>query len=117
MYDAGLKAAGLSAHQFNVLMTLRQAGPVTVGGLASLTGMAPSTVPRLTAPLIAKGWIKLAAGVDRRRKYLLLTAAGRRKIDSAEGHWRAVQTGLIDRFGAKKWLAMMADLKTLGAQA
>jgi len=72
-----------------------------------------STVPRAIEPLVAKGWIEISEGADRRRRYLSLSRTGRRKIDAAEKNWRAIQASVTSAYGSGQWRDMMAALKRL----
>ena len=45
-YDPALAPFGLTGHQFNLMTTLAETGPMTVGALADKLGIDASGVPR-----------------------------------------------------------------------
>lgn len=112
-YDPALTPHGLTGHQFNLMMTLRQKGPLTVGALAAVLGMDASGVPRAVKPLAEAGFIDIQRGVDRRQRVLDLTPAGRNKVETAEPAWLGVQTELVGVVGADRWSMLMSELRVL----
>jgi DNA-binding MarR family transcriptional regulator len=112
-YDPALAEFGLTGHQFNLMMTLGNMGPMTVGALADTLGMDASGVPRAIRPLSDEGLIIVERGTDRRQRLLSLAAAGRRLLDRATPAWARVQAELIDAIGANRWVSLMADLRTV----
>lgn len=112
-YDPALAEFSLTGHQFNLMMTLGNMGPMTVGALADTLGMDASGVPRAIRPLSDEGLISVERGEDRRQRLLSLTTAGRRLLDRATPAWQRVQAELIDAIGANRWVSLMADLRTV----
>ena len=112
-YDPALAPFGLTGHQFNLMMTLGNMGPMTVGALADTLGMDASGVPRAVRPLSDEGYIAIERGEDRRQRVLSLTPAGRSKLDKATPAWTRVQTELVDAIGANRWVSLMAELRTV----
>jgi DNA-binding MarR family transcriptional regulator len=110
-YDPALAPYGLTGHQFNLMMSLGQLGPMTVGSLAETLGMDASGVPRAIRPLADEGLIAVERGTDRRQRLLSLTPSGRARLDRATPAWTSVQTELIDAIGATRWLSLMAELR------
>jgi DNA-binding MarR family transcriptional regulator len=112
-YDPALAEFGLTGHQFNLMMTLGNMGPMTVGALADTLGMDASGVPRAIRPLTDEGLISVERGEDRRQRLLSLTRAGRNLLDRATPAWQRVQAELIDAIGANRWKSLMSDLRAL----
>ena len=112
-YDQALAPAGLTAQQFNLMMTLRNYGPSLVGKVAHVLGMHGSTVPRVVAPLSERGWISISPGRDRRERILALTAEGERALAKALPAWERVQSAMLARVGAPAWQALTPSLKGL----
>lgn len=110
-YDQGLASSGLTAQQFNVMMTLHRSGPCLVGALAKLVGMHGSSVPRAIAPLAARGWVSASLGEDRRSRVLALTPAGEIRLAEALPAWRATQRAMLGRIGADPWKSLTAEFK------
>ncbi len=112
-YDPALAPFGLTGHQFNLMMTLGNMGPMTVGALADTLGMDASGVPRAIRPLSDEGYIAVERGEDRRQRVLSLTPMGRSKLDKATPAWTKVQAELVDVIGANRWVSLMAELRTV----
>ena len=112
-YDPALAPFGLTGHQFNLMMTLRNLGPMTVGALADALGMDASGVPRAIRPLVETQLIASNAGEDRRKRMLSLTAAGRAALERATPAWETVQAELVDLIGAERWLALASELRAV----
>ena len=112
-YDPALAAYGLTGHQFNLMMTLANMGPMTVGALADTLGMDASGVPRAIRPLADQDLIAIERGEDRRQRLLSLTRSGRALLDSATPAWARVQAELVDAIGAARWVSLMSDLRAV----
>ncbi|MBI3439427.1 MAG: winged helix-turn-helix transcriptional regulator [Proteobacteria bacterium] len=115
IYDATFAPLDLTAGQFDLMMTLHQAGPQTVGNLAKLAAMDASTVPRAIRPLLDRDMIVVRQGEDRRQRIVALTAIGRRRVRRAAAAWEKAQCAVIKEFGEADWRAMMRDLARLRA--
>ena len=112
-YDPALAPFGLTGHQFNLMMTLGNMGPMTVGALADTLGMDASGVPRAIRPLADESLIGVERGADRRQRLLSLTPAGRTRLERATPAWSRVQAELIDAIGANRWMSLMTELRTV----
>jgi DNA-binding MarR family transcriptional regulator len=112
-YDPALAPFGLTGHQFNLMMTLGNMGPMTVGALADTLGMDASGVPRAIRPLTDDGFIAVERGADRRQRVLSLTASGRKRLDLATPAWTKVQAELLDTIGANRWVSLITELRNV----
>lgn len=112
-YDPALAPFGLTGHQFNLMVTLGNMGPMTVGALAEALGMDASGIPRAIRPLADANLIAVERGADRRQRLLSLTASGRRKLDRATPAWLSVQSELLDTIGPGRWTALMNELRAV----
>jgi DNA-binding MarR family transcriptional regulator len=112
-YDPALAPFGLTGHQFNLMTTLGQMGPMTVGALADALGMDASGVPRAVRPLSDEGFIQVERGQDRRQRVLSLTVAGRDALTRATPAWATIQSELVGVIGGDKWTGLMSDLRSL----
>lgn len=97
-YDRRLAGAGLNINQYSLL---RRAGlePRGIGELAKEMGMDRTTLTRDLKPLIASGWIAVAAGEDARRRVVTVTAAGKRAVENAKPLWREAQDEIESAIG------------------
>lgn len=112
-YDPALVALGLTGHQFNLMMTLHQLGPMTVGSLAEALGMDASGVPRAIRPLSDAGFIAVRRGDDRRQRVLSVTAEGAALLGKANSAWLKVQTELVDSIGGDRWMSLIDELRSV----
>jgi len=110
LYDKRLRPTGLRVTQFTLLQVLHIAGPLTQGRLGEVLALDSTTLSRTLQPLAEAGWIRGLSGSDRREKIWELTAAGRRKLESARPMWEGVQRELRTRLGADGWNALFAGL-------
>jgi len=107
-YDAELAQAGLKTTQYSLLSHVLTLGPIRPGDLAQSMKMDASTLTRNLKPLLAAGWVELAAGVDGRSRLISITEAGREKRQDAQRHWKAAQTSLNRLLGMTRLLALHA---------
>jgi len=112
-YDPALAPYGLTGHQFNLMMTLGNMGPMTVGALADTLGMDASGIPRAIRPLTDESLVAVERGEDRRQRVLSLTSMGRKRLDLATPAWSRVQVELLDTIGASRWQSLLADLRVV----
>ncbi len=107
-YDAQLSQAGLKITQYSLLSHVLKLGPIRPGDLAQAMKMDASTLTRNLKPLLAAGWVELAAGVDGRSRLISITEAGCEKRRDAQQHWKTAQTSLNRLLGMKRMLALHA---------
>lgn len=107
-YDAELAQVGLKTTQYSLLSHVLKLGPIRPGDLAQSMKMDASTLTRNLKPLLAAGWVELAAGVDGRSRLISVTEAGREKRQDAQRHWKAAQTSLNRLLGMARMLALHA---------
>jgi DNA-binding MarR family transcriptional regulator len=107
-YDAELAQAGLKTTQYSLLSHVLKLEPIRPGDLAQAMKMDASTLTRNLKPLVAAGWVEVAAGVDGRSRLITITDAGRDKRQDARRHWKAAQSGINRLFGMPRVLALHA---------
>src|SRR5580698_8967164 len=74
--------AGLTPTQLAALATVEQSGPIRLGDLAAIEGIAPSTLTRLISALEDSGYVKRCADpTDARASTLAVTSGGREMLD------------------------------------
>ena len=115
-YDAALRPSGLRITQFTLLQALTLAPGVSQKQLGELLQIDSTTLTRTLAPLRKKGWLRSAAGTDRRELRLSLTAAGEREYERALPDWRKAQAGLRKALGKEDWDHLIdTAVRTAGA--
>ena len=92
-YDEALKPVGLTNGQFSLLMSLNRPVPPTMGEVAAVLDLDPTTLTANLKPLQRRGLVELAAdAVDKRSRRIALTEEGRTILAAALPLWRAAQT-------------------------
>jgi DNA-binding MarR family transcriptional regulator len=114
-FDAALEPAGVTAHQFTVLVALAHGGPMKVSELADAVGMHPSTTPRKIAPLARRGLVRIRPGEDRRQRLIVLTAKGIATIKRAFPLWAEIQRRILQHLGPGAWPPVMQSLNAIRA--
>ena len=117
LYDAGLAKAGLRSTQFTILVATAKAQPATVGALAQLTLMDPTTMTRNLRLMRRAGLVEISPRGERREKLVRLTGKGSRALARATPVWREVQARFVSKFGERKWFEMQRELEMLAALA
>lgn len=107
-YDAQMAQIGLKTTQYSLLSYVVRLGPIRPADLALAMAMEPSTLTRNLKPLIAAGWVELAAGCDGRSRTVCATPAGRDKRAQAQTHWKQAQQSLNATLGLERVHALHA---------
>ena len=105
-YDLEMGQIGLKTTQYSLLSHIVKLGPVRPGDLAAAMKMEPSTLTRNLKPLIAAGWVVLAAGSDGRSRSVSITESGREKRTEAQRRWKVAQLGLNQTLGVARVIAL-----------
>lgn len=107
-YDAEVGQVGLKGTQYSLLSYVIKLGPIRPVDLAQAMNVDASTLSRNLKPLIAAGWVTLAAGEDARSRLVQATDAGREKRVEAQRRWRVAQEGLNAALGPQRVIALHA---------
>ena len=111
LYDQALAPAGLTGPQFSVLAHLRGADDVSIGELAERMVMDPTTLTRALRPLERGRLVAVVASArDRRRRVIMLTAAGRATFRRAVPLWRQAQLELARQLGRDGFRSLVSSL-------
>jgi DNA-binding MarR family transcriptional regulator len=86
-----LRPTGIRGTQFSMLAVLLQGGPMPLSRVARRLSVERTTLTRNLRPLIAKGWVTVDEGDDRRIHTVTITEAGRAQARKALPAWRAAQ--------------------------
>jgi DNA-binding MarR family transcriptional regulator len=104
----------LSASDVFALAALSEDGPLSQQDLAAHLGLEKSTVSRLAAGLVERGWvIRERDPADRRFYRLTLTPAGRRTASRVGAHLRDHHTALLGRLTSQERDALGVGLSAL----
>jgi DNA-binding MarR family transcriptional regulator len=98
-FDRKLRASGIRATQFTILVMLARAGPLSIGQLAKALGVERTTLTRNLAPIEAKHWAKSGGGDDARSRIVAITGKGRTALEAALPAWREAQAAAAAAIG------------------
>lgn len=114
LYDQHLAGAGLTVTQFAILARLGQHGALTINDLAGRLAMDRTTLGRIIRPLERDGLVQVASDPrDGRRRPLILTGAGRVKLDAARPLWARAQHRFESAYGREPALSLRTALAGL----
>jgi DNA-binding MarR family transcriptional regulator len=117
LYDEALRGAGVRSTQFAILVAVAKKQPLSVGALAELTVIEPTTMTRSLALMAAQGLLQVSDRSTGRRKLVSLTERGRRQLARAVPLWRAAQKSLTARIGDEQWPLIQRKLERVTGHA
>ncbi len=117
VYDGRLRASGIEAPQFALMLTLEKEGPCSQGALGRRYALDKTTVSRNLRLLQQRGWVALASTKDRRERRIVLTPEGQRRLALARPQWKKAQTDLRDRMTGPEWDRMFRAFRSVARAA
>jgi DNA-binding MarR family transcriptional regulator len=112
-----LRPHGLTISQFTILQVLSLAGELTQGALGEALVMDSTSLSRTLRPMIAKKWVAVRRGDDRRQRFVTLAAEGRAKFRRASSAWETTQQKLRAELGDAGWQRLFAVSNTISEMA
>ena len=100
----------LKGTQYSLLVNVFAYGPVQITKLSDVLVMDRTSLARNIKPLIAKGYLKVQSGKDKRRKLVEITPDGERILESAYPHWKSTQEKIVNEIGEKNWSFMFENI-------
>jgi DNA-binding MarR family transcriptional regulator len=113
MYDVVFAPSGLKSTQSAILAELerRSQAKLTIGELADVLVMDPSTLGHNLRPLERDGLIVRQVSLnDRRSKLIGITEAGIQRLKVVQGLWKTAQSQFEKAFGMEAAAAMRAAM-------
>jgi DNA-binding MarR family transcriptional regulator len=111
VYDRMLAPTGLTVTQYSLLAHLARLDGASIGTLAEVLVMDPTTLTRNVRPLARRGLLAIAPDPnDKRSRCLRLTGDGRRAFEHARPHWRRAQAHIEERLGGERAHVLDAGL-------
>jgi DNA-binding MarR family transcriptional regulator len=101
IYDAALRAQGLTAAQLNLLVAIQALKPARSREVAALLSMEISTLSRNASLMEERGWIKVDRVTSGNGRVLSLTSTGASKLREAKPAWRKAQREATTTLGAE----------------
>ncbi len=106
--------AGLTPTQLAALATIGKTGPMRLGDLAAVEGIAPSTLTRLVTALEDSGYVQRTADPsDARASTLAITAHGQEALERIRTETTLMLTASLELLTAEQRSALAAALPVL----
>jgi DNA-binding MarR family transcriptional regulator len=115
-YDEVLRPTGLRSTQFTVLVAASVAAGTPLNRLATVLGLERTTLTRSLAGMEKEGLIRVES-VDGRTRNVVLTQAGKERLDRALPLWNQAQQNLRKRLGEGAWTVVNDSLTMLAEAA
>jgi len=113
LYDQALRPAGLTAMQFQVLMTINTMERATIRDLVRIATLDQTTLTRSLALLVRRGWLRTQTLADRRLKEFRLTGEGTAILGVALPLWTEVQQRALEQLHNSDWQTTRKVLESL----
>ncbi len=94
-FDEALRPVHLTSGQFSLLMSLNRPEPPRISEVAALLAMDRTTLTANLKPLERRGLVRVAVDeADKRRRRLVLSAAGRSALAAAMPFWEQTEAAI-----------------------
>lgn len=114
IYDEKLRALGITAAQFALLVAIHQIEPATRADIGRFQHQDRSTLTRNLRVVLSQGWVEERRyGADGRSRPIGLTRAGKDLLRKAEQAWSAAQLLATDLLGKDGVIAVMDIAKRI----
>jgi DNA-binding MarR family transcriptional regulator len=117
LYDGRLRASGIEAPQFALMLTLDKEGPCSQTIIGRRYALDKTTVSRNLRLLQRRGWVAVLPARDRRERRIALTAEGRRRLALARPQWKKAQAELRDKMTGPQWERMFRTFRSVAQLA
>lgn len=117
VYDEALRDHGLKVTQFAVLARADRLAPCRQSDLGEALYLDVTSLTRALKPLVAKGWLKITPGADRREKWISVTPQGQEKINEVRPTWRKLQRRIKRSMPKGAWDTLFELLPNLTKSA
>jgi DNA-binding MarR family transcriptional regulator len=114
-FDAILQPSGLKMTQLALLIAVARVGQAPLTRLAEGLVMDRTTLTRNVKPLESRGFIRIEAGEDKRKRMITLTDRGREALETALPLWERAQSQVVAGLGRRRWQQLLEDLSALVA--
>jgi len=117
LFDLALEGTGIRSTQFTILVGIAKAQPASIGALAEILTLDPTTLTRSLRPLQQDGLVAVSPRSAMRQRFLTLTAKGERQLATTLPEWRKIQATFESAVGCDHWLHLRAELEHLAEVA
>ena len=112
-YDEALLQTGMRSTQFTILVGIAKNQPVSIGALAGVLIIDPTTLTRSLRLLQKDGLITISNRSTMRQRFLALTAKGEHALARSLPAWRKVHERLVSTVGTEHWNDLRNKLENL----
>lgn len=112
-YDLALQETGMRSTQFAILVGIAKNQPVSIGTLADLLVIDPTTLTRSLGLLRKEGLIAISNRSAMRQRFLTLTKKGEGALARSLPTWRKMQAQFVSTVGAEQWNDLRDKLEKL----
>lgn len=116
-YDAALQKTGMRSTQFAILVGIAKTQPVSIGALADVLIIDPTTLTRSLRLLQKEGLITISNRSTMRQRFLTLTDKGKHSLARSLQAWRKAQEQFVSTVGAEPWNDLRNKLENLARMA
>jgi len=113
VFDAALQQTGMRSTQFTILVGIAKKQPVSIGALADVLVIDPTTLTRSLGLLRKEGLITISNRSAMRQRFLALTDTGERALARSLPAWRKAQERFVSAVGAEQWNDLRSKLEFL----
>ncbi|HEV2196608.1 MAG TPA: MarR family winged helix-turn-helix transcriptional regulator [Candidatus Acidoferrum sp.] len=112
-YDTALQETGMRSTQFAILVGIAKNQPASIGALAGVLVMDPTTLTRSLRLLKKEGLINISDRSTMRQRFLSLTDKGERALARSLAAWRKAQERFVSTVGTQEWNDLRNKLENL----
>lgn len=112
-YDTALQETGMRSTQFAILVGIAKNQPVSIGALAGVLVMDPTTLTRSLRLLQKEALVTISNRSTMRQRFLALTDKGERALARSLAAWRKAQERFVSTVGAEQWNDLRNKLENL----
>jgi DNA-binding MarR family transcriptional regulator len=113
MYDMVLQEFGIRSTQFTILVGIAKNQPVSIGAVADVLLIDPTTLTRSLRLLQKEGLVIVSKRAAMRQRFLTLTPRGERVLARSLPAWRMAHERFLAMVGPDYWMGLRNELEKL----
>jgi DNA-binding MarR family transcriptional regulator len=117
LFDLAFQGSGIRSTQFTILVGVAKTQPTSIGSLADLLIIDPTTLTRSLRLLAKEGLLDISERSAMRQRFVTLTPEGERALARSLPAWRATQERWVQTVGAEHWIELREELEKLARLA
>lgn len=113
LFDLAFQGSGIRSTQFTILVGVAKTQPTSIGSLADLLIIDPTTLTRSLRLLAKEGLLDISERSAMRQRFVTLTPEGERALARSLPAWRAAQNRWVQAVGSEHWVELREELEKL----